>query len=502
MSPEKRTFSISHGHQKIEREKSEEDEVNKFWSVYSKGLIINQDLLLSEGVTTDSLSEWEKGNLIRRSNKNTSLLIFTSKADDVANQLFLEEKAYKALIGAADLAEVERSDDYFKDDLRSNRFKDNPFLIVKQNILNIISLNDNKNVVRNKRADKLDINNEEYQGLLRRIGLIIKRGYFNLINEPEFEKVKISLATMSEMSGLGWYTIAIRLYPFANQIKFPKSDIEIKNAKFPFGIFSQAFRKPFATTPIENWLNLNNISDKLGVTYIWILRRIYKIPNIGEFRIQDRNRVLLCFPEEIVNQLEKQLYQEYDPNHEYNIAYMAEKIGRHSLWIKKQIKKMNIEPLIRRDSVGKVTRFYPQSVLDILYIESNKFENGEGLMTVPMLAKSIGKDREWVISTIAKLNIEGVYRRFEKKGRRGRTYICYPKDTLATLETQTRDCLPPENNWYTLHGLVQILNKSQSWVSKRVKKMDIKPQNRLDTRGALRLHYPPEVYEKLQQLKK
>jgi len=131
--------------------------------------------------------------------------------------------------------------------------------------------------------------------------------------------------------------------------------------------------------------------------------------------------------------------------------------------------------------------------------ESLKYPLLGDYLTIPMLTKATGMDREWVIKKLHELGITGEQR--EHPAFHRRVYTSYPPSTLNNLISLAGDYKKAEDGWLTLTALETKVGKSSRWILKRLGEINVTTIMQRDSRGALRIHYPPAVLHELLQAK-
>ena len=295
-----------------------------------------------------------------------------------------------------------------------------------------------------------------------------------------------------------WSWVVRQIAPYKDQLHLENYKGLVTDIEVPMDVFMHI---PFAreAVPAEEWLTSKEIINELGVDYRWVYRRLLFISSPVEYRTyRTMNRVGLHFSLEALAELQSirdKSAASLDPENYFNINQISTITRRHPLWVTNRLDRLDVEAIIGIDSVGKSTGYYPRSVLETLKEEASKHEEAKDDLTIPMLSRSVGKDREWVIMQLDDLDIVGDYKRFSDSGR---VDLCYPPQVLTVLRQRAEPYLIPEEGWYTKNTLVEITGKSLNWVNRRINKLGIKPVLKQDIKGVLRYHYPPETLDALE----
>lgn len=319
-----------------------------------------------------------------------------------------------------------------------------------------------------------------------------------MLREREVKNLKgsLSVAQISELKGKPWTWIIRRVVPFKDQIELPAGAGNIRELQIPHNVFVRIDFADETETPAGDWMTTTTMADELQVDYKWVNRRILQIETIGEFRI-GVNGPKLHFPQEALEELREirnKALVKVDNDNYFNVTQLSEILGRHSLWVNNRLDKLDIEPILGLDASGKAIEFYPRSVLEMLVADKDKFKNATGELTIPIICKLTGKDRDWVIDQLEDIGATAVYKRFSNSGR---VDLCFDQGVGDQLLDKAKKYIKPEEGWYTEHALVVLTGKSRNWVVRRIEKNSYGYELLTDIHGVIRKHYPPEVKDKL-----
>ncbi|RJR28298.1 hypothetical protein C4564_05735 [Candidatus Microgenomates bacterium] len=308
----------------------------------------------------------------------------------------------------------------------------------------------------------------------------------------------LTIGQISEQNGKNWAWVVRHIAPYKKQLDLESYEGLVSDIRIPRDVFIQIPYVSETSVPAEDWFTSTEIINDLEVDYQWVYRRLLFVNSPVEYRIyRTINRSGLHYSPDALAELRAirdQAAVKLDRENYFNINQLSDITERHSLWVTNRLDRLEIEAIVGLDSVGKATGYYPRYVLDLLVEEASRYENAQGDLTIPALAKGVGKDREWVIRQLTKLEIVGDYKRFEVSGR---VDLCYPQEVLRVLLTCAEDYLSPEEDWYTKNALVEITGKSYNWVNRRISELKIAPSLMQDAQGVLRQHYPPEVVSRM-----
>jgi len=325
------------------------------------------------------------------------------------------------------------------------------------------------------------------------------------LSESEASRIEkekfLPIGQLAETEGKDWAWVVRHIAPFKDQLQVGDGDIAISDIQVPRNVYILIPFVKETDIPAGDWLTSTELTNELGVDYRWIYRRLLFISPPVEYRIyQTIHRAGLHYSPEVLDELKRirdKAAVKLDPENYLSLRRMAALLDRHPLWVTNRLDRLDVESVIGLDSVGKAISFYPNAVLNKLVEEASKNKEVEGDLTIPMLANTVGKDREWVIKKLTELEIVGDYKRFSKSGR---VDLCYPAEVSIVLRDFAREYHLPKEGWYTKNALAELTGKSYGWVSRRLGMLGVIPTIKQDSQGVLRYHYPPEIVDHLSDM--
>ena len=187
--------------------------------------------------------------------------------------------------------------------------------------------------------------------------------------------------------------------------------------------------------------------------------------------------------EELTATRNKEIDQ-FEPGTHLNLNQIANMLEKSRDWVGSRLEDilddLNIETKLGLDSARKAVEHYPHKVLEPLARQKDK-------LTIPMLAKEVGKDRVWVERRLEEMGAKGESRPY---GKSGKIILSFDRNILDELLDRAKEYVDPKLGWYTSYTLTLLTGKSSGWVIRRLKQIGAEPKWFQDSQGRLREHYP------------
>ncbi len=321
------------------------------------------------------------------------------------------------------------------------------------------------------------------------------------LHEHVYAPTPLTISEICKLERQPWMWVVRRIAPFKESLELPEDLARLRNLVVPAGIIERLHSVTYTNTPAEDWMTTTSLAKELEVEYKWVNRRILYLKSPCEFRLHTENRPLLHFPPEALEELQEmrdQALENIDRGKYVHLGELSALTGRHRLWVSNRLDLMDVEIKLGYDSSGRMVEYYPVEILGYLREEKERYEDSGDNLSIPMLARAVDKDREWIERQLEEMEVEGELRHFEKSGR---IDICFDPQVLIELIARVKAYVNPEADWFTENALVEITEKSSNWVRRRLKEFDIAGGNRQDSNGVLSKHYPPSVLEKLMEMR-
>lgn len=253
----------------------------------------------------------------------------------------------------------------------------------------------------------------------------------------------LTIAELCQIRQEPWAKVVRWIVPFKSQLIIPISTEQIKNISIPKEVYSQFDFLLETDVPAEDWLTTTAMAFEIGVEYEWVNRRLLFLSTPGEFRIGSAGPKLHMHPDalEELEEIRKQSIIEIDPELYINLDQLAEELGRHPLWVSNRIQFLEISAVLGLDKVGKSVVYYQRKIVETLKEKRDQYPEAEDMLTIPMIAKEAGKDREWVESEIQELSLVPQLRRFPHSGR---VDMCFKSsEAKLIIESAKKYTSPP-----------------------------------------------------------
>ena len=354
-------------------------------------------------------------------------------------------------------------------------------------------------------AELMGISPAYFKELLAEARFLLQQEIFREeLTDPKEAKQEeyVTIEEIAQRLHWTWTSTATQLTAYKDQARNEGGRTIMGRILFPVSILEQLQKIPEVTVPASDWLTITQLTQLLGVDYRWVVRRLFKLTFKGELRVGTFHRVAVHYPPQSLDELmieRDRVITPPNPEIEHTISDLAILTKRHPHWVEKRLIEHGIAPKYRRHFSGNIFAYYDHSVLVTLMNESLKYPLLGDYLTIPMLTKATGMDREWVIKKLHELGITGEQR--EHPAFHRRVYTSYPPSTLNNLISLAGDYKKAEDGWLTLTALETKVGKSSRWILKRLGEINVTTIMQRDSRGALRIHYPPAVLHELLQAK-
>lgn len=314
---------------------------------------------------------------------------------------------------------------------------------------------------------------------------------------PETERY-LPVNEIAQIRDKTWQWVIRHITVYKDQVTRVNERGIVNSVLFPEILIDQLGHVPDGVRNSGGWLTTRDMSDELKIDYNWVVRRLLDLTASGEMRLSDvKGEPTVHFSPEALGEL-RRLKEEVtispNPDEEFNIAQLARLLNRHPFWVEKILTQKGIDPVYRMHKIGRVHSYYPKVAYEMLKDEDRRYEALGEWLTIPLIADDVGMDREWVIGKLQDLGVVG---ELKEHPNFRRVYISYPPNIIPRLKRLAQSRRNPEEGWMTENAIVAMIGRSPNWVRRRIKIYKPLGGRRIDARGALRIHYPPEFVEEL-----
>lgn len=248
--------------------------------------------------------------------------------------------------------------------------------------------------------------------------------------------------------------------------------------------------------PDEGWVTITTMRNQLGADWNWLNRRLGPYRHLAVLRKSNGGHSRSHYPSGVLNAMRtlREAQKACPEAGDYlNTTQLLEQLGKSWAWIAKTLTSLGFVAEQRRNRRQKLVKHYPPEVLPLLREIASEFPASGDWLTVNRLANLLKADREWVEGRIQEHGFIGEIR---CQPGYGKPAMHYPPETLATLQPMAHQ-YPLADGWLTANALEVLTGTSTNWVVRRLREMRPEAQMRKSEQGVPRLHYPPEVLEKL-----
>jgi RNA polymerase sigma factor (sigma-70 family) len=309
----------------------------------------------------------------------------------------------------------------------------------------------------------------------------------------------LSVGEICQVLDQPWTRTIRRLFVFKTKAENIDQVESIWEIKFPESIATSLMTKPDREQVEKDWLPVSRIAKELGVDDKWVYRRLLFISSPGKYGQQNIRHTLFLHPDSLeeFRQIRDSVNGPPDSD-ELTLGQLANQVGKHRKWVKRRIEDKNIKPKLRRGRSGKRIECYSQALLAELRQELAEHSKKGSWVTIPDLVERCGKDRDWIINRLKDFQVESEKRHISGSGR---LEDCYPPSVLDELQKLAENHHQALRGWNTRHSLRQKLGKSNNWLKRRLNSLESETEEFLDSQGVVRKFYPPQVFERLLQMR-
>lgn len=216
-----------------------------------------------------------------------------------------------------------------------------------------------------------------------------------------------------------------------------------------------------AYPPAGDWLNLEQVKDRLGKSRKWVEDRLKTFPHPTEQRMT-KTGVRLHYPPWVVDKLrpEASTPEADDWLTARRIGQLLGSVGRD--WVLARLAEENIVPEIRINSTGQEVHHYPPWALDRLRtILAQTPPIGDWLITTS-IAEAVGMSTPWVEKQIEQHFADQAQTRLNE---RNAPCVCYPPEIVPKLKVLA-DRYTPAGDWLSVPQIGEALGRSSFWAKR------------------------------------
>lgn len=229
-------------------------------------------------------------------------------------------------------------------------------------------------------------------------------------------------------------------------------------------------------------------------------RRIYRL--LGSLSITSteadfKGKTLPCYPPlttEILSEefAFKDFYAELPER--VNITQIAEAIGRSWSWTNARIEQLGLKQVTLEPGWGRPSRMFHRTAVKKLRDDALELPYDLRWQNVGNIALQTGEDPQWIIRVFDELGIEPQVRR---SALTGKSLVSYPVETVKHLQSVRQGLSEAPRGYATENSIAVLTGRNYKWVKIRLENAHELAEVYLDSRGARRVHYPPQVVEAL-----
>ena len=247
------------------------------------------------------------------------------------------------------------------------------------------------------------------------------------------------------------------------------------------------------------WLTASAIKVLLNSSRAWVGSRLERFVEYAEPRLDDMGVERVHYPPEVVSVLRQELEDKssYERSGDWvTISKLRVQLGMSAVTVLRMMEGMEIEEEERLDGKNRLKPHYSPETQTLLaakaLAEYKQYPKANGWMTLSAAQRYILRPRPWIADQLIRMGIEPVTR----IDTGGRPADHYSPETIEQIKV-LGDSLDP-GDMVSLSEIVERVGRSMTWVTSRLKDMNIKSEKRF-SRGSnsLRDHYPSAIIQRL-----
>lgn len=269
---------------------------------------------------------------------------------------------------------------------------------------------------------------------------------------------------------------------------------------YPIGtltILRAIFEQREAEKLLPEYMSIGEIADALGKSYGWTDAAIKRHGfRAGKFEQRHAFRTRL-YNKRVYRTLRDEVKQHPVAETGYNLTQLVIITGFDREWIENRLEEAGVQIELRQSPLtGKVLEFYDESVVDLLRGIPSYQDAGDWL-TAEAIIKILGKSVNWTMVRLRLPRFAGQaeYRLDSQRVPR----MHYPPQALAELqaEVDAAEQYREAGDWILVYEIAKRAGRSKLWVQNRLKLLPDLGEPRRDGKNRVKVHYPPEIVERL-----
>lgn len=269
---------------------------------------------------------------------------------------------------------------------------------------------------------------------------------------------------------------------------------------YPIGtltILRAIFEQREAEKLLPEYMSVGEIADALGKSYGWTDAAIKRHGfRAGKFEQRHAFRTRL-YNKRVYRTLRDEVKRHPVAETGYNLTQLVTITGFDREWIEHRLEEMGVQIELRQSPLtGKVLGFYDESVVDLLR-DVTGYPDGGDWLTAEAIINILGKSVNW---TMARLRLPRFAEQTEYRLDSQRVpRLHYPPQVLVELqaEVEAAELYPEAGDWILVYEIAKRAGRSKLWVQNRLKLLPALGEPRRDGKDRVKLHYPPEIVERL-----